>query len=117
MEYNLVSGDSHVDLSWLPGDLFVENAPEALKDKVPRIEETDEGPRWIAEGRVLGVANAAGHGFSAPVRGMRKRIDRMWGRRLLRGRPPIPPRRSFACRTCKWTASTPKSSTASPAPA
>ena len=87
MEYNLVSGDSHVDLSWLPGDLFVSNAPEALKDKVPRIEETDEGPRWIAEGSVLGVANAAGHGFSPPVRGMRKRIDRMWDAGFYEGGP------------------------------
>ena len=87
MEYNLVSGDSHVDLSWLPGDLFVENAPEALKDKVPRIEETVEGPRWIAEGSVLGVANAAGHGFSPPVRGMRKRIDRMWDAGFYEGGP------------------------------
>ena len=87
MEYNLVSGDSHVDLSWLPGDLFVEGAPEALKDKVPRIEETDEGPRWIAEGGVLGVANAAGHGFSPPVRGMRKRIDRMWDAGFYEGGP------------------------------
>ena len=33
MKYGLVSGDSHVDLSWLPGDLFVKDAPEQLKDK------------------------------------------------------------------------------------
>ena len=87
MHYNLVSGDSHVDLSWLPGDLFVRNAPTELKDKVPRIEETAEGPRWIAEGKVLGVANGAGHGFSPPVRGMRKRIDRMWDVGFYEGGP------------------------------
>ena len=87
MDYQLVSGDSHVDLSWLPGDLFVDNAPAHVKDKVPRIEERDGGPVWVAEGKVLGVANGAGHGFSPPVRGMRKRIDRMWDVGFYEGGP------------------------------
>ena len=31
MEYNLVSADSHMDMSWLPGDLFEKNGPSHLK--------------------------------------------------------------------------------------
>ena len=77
VKYNLVSGDSHVDMSWLPGDLFVKNAPAHLKEKVPQIVETDDGLRWVAEGSTLGVANSAGHAFNTPTRGNRKRTDRM----------------------------------------
>ena len=51
-----MSVDSHVDMSSLPGDLFVENAPQHLKNKVPLILETRDGPRWVAEDNILGVA-------------------------------------------------------------
>ena len=47
MQYNLVSGDSHVDMSWLPGDLFVQNSPRGLRERMPRISETQEGMRWM----------------------------------------------------------------------
>ena len=77
MEYNIVSGDSHVDMSMLPGDLFVNNAPAHLKDQVPHIEDTKEGPRWVAEGRVLGVVQSAGFEFIPAQRGRWKRTDRM----------------------------------------
>ena len=42
MEYTIVSADSQVDMSWLPGDLFVNNCdkPE-LVDQMPRIIDTD----------------------------------------------------------------------------
>lgn len=72
-----MSVDSHVDMSWLPGDLFVENAPQHLKNKVPLILDTRDGPAWVAEDNILGVTNSAGHGFKAPTRGNRKRTDRM----------------------------------------
>ena len=75
MDYSLVSGDSHIDLSWLPGDLFVDNAPAHLKDSVPRVVDTDEGPRWMAEGNELGVAGGLGFAFAAPRRNWRARID------------------------------------------
>ena len=46
MGYNVISGDSHIDLDFLPGDLFVANAPAAWKDRMPRLVETDHGPEW-----------------------------------------------------------------------
>ncbi len=67
MKYKLLSGDSHVNISWLPGDLFVENTPQIL--------ESGDGPRWVAEGNILGVANSAGHAFNVPTRGNPKRTD------------------------------------------
>ena len=87
MEYNLVSGDSHIDLSWLPGDLFVDNAPAHLKDEVPRVVDTEEGPRWVAEGTELGVAGGLGFAFTAPRRGLRYRIDRMYDAGYYEGGP------------------------------
>jgi predicted TIM-barrel fold metal-dependent hydrolase len=92
MKYNLVSGDSHVDLSWLPGDLFKASAQTHLKDKVPQIHGTPEGPRWLAEGRVLGVVHGAGHGFVQARPDMRRRIKRMKDAGFYDGKPhPIDP--------------------------
>lgn len=77
MQYQVISADSHVDMTWLPGDLFVSNAPTAWKDQVPRVVETPAGPRWVAEDKVLGVVGGLGHGFSPPQRGLSRRTDRM----------------------------------------
>ena len=90
MEYKRVSGDSHIDLSWLPGDLFIDNAPAHLKDEVPRVVDTEDGPRWVAEGTELGVAGGLGFAFTAPRRGLRYRIDRMYDVGYYEGRVPIP---------------------------
>lgn len=43
MDYNMISGDGHIDLKWLPPDLFVSNAPTKWKDQVPQVVETEEG--------------------------------------------------------------------------
>lgn len=79
MEYNIVSGDSHVDMSWLPGNLFVENNTKPnLQDLMPKIIETEQGLLWKAEGdNILGVAQSAGFEFIPPKRGRRKRTDKM----------------------------------------
>ena len=31
MGYEIISADTHLDLRWLPHDLFTSNAPDALK--------------------------------------------------------------------------------------
>ena len=43
MKYNLISADTHMDLVYMPPEMFVENAPSALRDKMPRVEDTEEG--------------------------------------------------------------------------
>ena len=60
MDYKLISGDSHIDMTWMPGNVFLENAPAKYRDSVPRVVETDAGPHWIAEGKDLGVLRRAG---------------------------------------------------------
>ncbi len=46
MGYEIISGDSHIDLTWLPSDLFTSSAPAHWKDRMPRVVETEQGLRW-----------------------------------------------------------------------
>jgi predicted TIM-barrel fold metal-dependent hydrolase len=43
----VVSADDHIDLSFLPKDLWTSRAPARLKDNAPRVVETDKGPVWV----------------------------------------------------------------------
>src|SRR5881397_3533392 len=42
MKYEMISADCHLDLCWLPPDLFTARAAAGLKDRMPY---TKEGPR------------------------------------------------------------------------
>ena len=79
MNYKVISGDSHIDLTWLPADLFVANAPLEWKDKVPRVVETDGESRWRSGSVDLGgVASVGSAGRSVELlRGADKQVDRM----------------------------------------
>jgi len=35
MRYTRISADCHIDLPWLPPDLFTANASAAMKDRMP----------------------------------------------------------------------------------
>ena len=59
MDYKCISADSHIDIVWLPDDLFVSEAPASLKDKMPRAVETNDGKIWVADGARLGWVGAA----------------------------------------------------------
>lgn len=79
MAHRLISGDSHMDLSWLPPDLFVSNAPARLQDWMPRVDETSEGKTWyVGTKRFAGVATS-GSDFADDryVAGTSRRMDRM----------------------------------------
>ena len=80
MGYDIISADTHLDITWLPGDMFVEGAPAAMKDRMPRIKDTDNGPRWMV-GDDTDIAGVGGGGltgnFSKYVRGQSKLLDRM----------------------------------------
>ena len=60
MEYTIISGDSHVDLTWLPGDLFASNAPADMAAKMPRVVEDEKGKSWRANGIELGGVGGLG---------------------------------------------------------
>ena len=84
MEYRCISADCHIDLNWLPHDLFVSNATKAMKDRVPYVAQTPDGPKWVTKsGLDLGFTNGRGGsgardgtGFKF-VGGKERRLDRM----------------------------------------
>ena len=77
MEYQVISGDSHVDMTWMPGDLWVANAPPRFQDTAPRVVETNAGPRWWAEGRQLGIQGGLAFSFNRAVKERSRRISAM----------------------------------------
>ena len=58
MEYKVISADGHVDLAFLPPDLFTSNASPGWRDKMPVVVETGTGFEWRASGKFLGTAYA-----------------------------------------------------------
>ena len=39
MDYKMISADDHLDLQYLPTDLWTKHLPKALRHRVPHIEE------------------------------------------------------------------------------
>ena len=79
MAYNVISGDCHIDLGWLPADLFLGNVPSKWKDKMPKVLETNGRRVWQADG--VSLSAVAGLGFTGrekPNLGIAKHVDRMF---------------------------------------
>ena len=55
MEYPLISADDHIDLGYLPPDLWTARLPRALRDRAPHVEDQGEtGELWVCDGEVWG---------------------------------------------------------------
>jgi len=83
MVSQLISADSHIDMPWLPPELFVENCRADLRDRMPHVEETANGAYWTIKGgwqhgtdqKILAVKGMGAIG--APYRkGASPRFDR-----------------------------------------
>jgi len=67
----LMSADDHLDIHAMPPDVWSSRLPAAWRDRGPRVEETEDGPWWICEGRRIspsgrkekGYLSANDHGF------------------------------------------------------
>src|SRR5207249_9406544 len=58
MRYERISADCHIDLCWLPPDLFTANATEALRERMPYVTDGPKGPLWVTtRGATLGLVN------------------------------------------------------------
>jgi predicted TIM-barrel fold metal-dependent hydrolase len=78
MHYKRISADCHLDMIWLPPDLFTSEAPAAQKDKMPHVAATPEGPRWVARnGATFGYVGGVGSAGSKYVPGKQLRVDVM----------------------------------------
>src|SRR5262245_35021593 len=78
MRYDVISADGHVDLIWLPPDLFTSNASTKLRDRMPYVEEGPDGPRWVSRnGAQFGLVNGMGSAGRKYEPGVIHRSDRM----------------------------------------
>ena len=78
MPYNRISADCHLDLIWLPPDLFVSEAPRELKDRMPFVDEGPDGRRWVAKnGATFGLAGGVGASGTKYIPGKQLRVDVM----------------------------------------
>ncbi len=50
MDYRIVSADDHIDLTWLPKDLWQKRVPAQWRDRAPKVADTSEGPYWMCDG-------------------------------------------------------------------
>ncbi len=77
MKYSLISADTHMDLVYIPPEVFVENTPSELRDKVPRVEDTEEGPYWFLEGNKVVPSGSGGLNSKEYTEGEAHHMDRM----------------------------------------
>ena len=78
MDYRIISADCHIDLVWLPPDLFTANAPPAFRDRMPYVTDGEKGPVWVATNRAgFGLQNGMGSAGREYVPGEIRRSDRM----------------------------------------
>jgi predicted TIM-barrel fold metal-dependent hydrolase len=78
MDYRVISADCHLDLIWLPPDLFTANATAAMRDRMPFVTEGPKGPIWVSKkGAQFGLVNGMGSAGREYVPGQIHRSDRM----------------------------------------
>ena len=78
MRYEMISADCHVDLIWLPPDLFTSSASPELRERMPYVTDGPNGKVWVTKkGASLGLMNAMGSAGRAYVPGKIHRSDRM----------------------------------------
>jgi uncharacterized protein len=78
MTYTRISADSHIDMPWMPNDLFTSNASAALKDRMPYVTDGPDGPYWTCKnGMSFGLVCGVGPGGAKYVPGQNYRVDKM----------------------------------------
>ena len=52
LDYRMISADDHIDLGYLPPDLWTERLPKSLQERAPHVEDRgEEGELWVCDGR------------------------------------------------------------------
>ncbi len=67
----LISADDHMDIHAMPPNTWQERLPVEWRERGPRVEQTDDGPWWIVDGKKLapsgrkpaGLIETRQHGF------------------------------------------------------
>jgi len=78
MRYEMISADCHVDLIWLPPDLFTANASPEMRERMPYVTDGPKGKVWqTKKGAGLGLMNGMGSAGREYTPGKIHRSDRM----------------------------------------
>ena len=78
MQYKRISADCHLDMCWMPPELFVSEAPRELKERMPYVVDGPDGPQWVAKnGASFGLVNGVGPSGAKFVPGAHHRVDIM----------------------------------------
>ena len=64
MMHRFISADDHIDLRWLPKDLWTARLPARLRERGPRVVENDNGSYWTWEGKTFSP-----HGYYTAAQG------------------------------------------------
>src|SRR5690242_21842816 len=81
-QYRRISADCHLDMLWLPPDLFTSNASSKMKDLMPYVAENADGvKRWTDNnGAEYGLCGGVGATGTPHVPGKQLRADKKIGR-------------------------------------
>ncbi|MGE5217518.1 MAG: amidohydrolase family protein [Chloroflexota bacterium] len=63
-QYRFFSADDHIDLRWLPKDLWTARLPANLRERGPQVVENEKGSFWTWEGRTFSP-----HGYYTAAQG------------------------------------------------
>ena len=78
MEYKRISADCHIDLCWMPPEVFVSEATPAMKSRMPYVTDGPDGPYWTSKnGTSFGLKNGVGPAGQKYVPGQHARADLM----------------------------------------
>jgi predicted TIM-barrel fold metal-dependent hydrolase len=78
MKYTRISADSHIDLPWIPPDLFTSNATAEMKARMPYVTDGPDGPHWTSrQGKSFGLVCGVGPAGHKYVPGSHHRVDVM----------------------------------------
>lgn len=78
MHYKRISADCHIDLCWLPPDIFTAAASAAMKDRMPYVTDGPDGPYWTSKNGIsFGLKNGVGPSGAKYVPGVHARADLM----------------------------------------
>lgn len=77
MRERLISGDSHIDITYCPPELWSSQVPEKWKHLAPRVEEREDGLHWFIDNQDKGMWNGMGPFFFKYTKGRFVQTDAM----------------------------------------